>query len=131
MVSKALYPMPILYALFSLFSKLSLACFYLRLSPQSWFKWSVWSLIVFIVGSNLGLAIAAALPCLPVQKLWTPTITEGSCDVDLPAIYKGTAICGLIADISLIAIPVYMTWNLQMPKFQKFGLMVLFALGGM
>lgn len=110
-----------------MFAKMTLLFFYLNLSPQQWFRWSVYFTMFFIVGSQLGLFFASVFQCDPIAKGWNPTL-EGAC-IDMKAVYKGTAITGVISDVFVIIIPIPMVVNLQLPRQQKVGLIVMFTIG--
>ncbi|KAF4487823.1 integral membrane [Fusarium agapanthi] len=60
-----------------LLAKLALLMFYFRLSPQRWFKISVWSTAVFISGYTIGIFFAMMFACRPIAMNWDVTITEG------------------------------------------------------
>jgi hypothetical protein len=125
---RAFYPMPIVYPLCILFAKLTLLLVYLRLNPARWFKWSIYFTTFFVVGSGISLSLATAFPCQPVAAAYDIFITEFEC-IDRPALYKATAITGLISDIFLVIIPIPMVMALKMPRKQKFGLMAMFSVG--
>lgn len=119
------YPMPIIYPLCCMFAKLSLVCFYTRLSPLLPYRIAAFCGAFFIFGSMFGLTFATAFPCKPLQYAWNPLIS-GTC-IDRPATYKATAIMGLLADIYLIFLPVPVIVRLQMPWQQKIGLVAMFG----
>ncbi|KAJ3537153.1 hypothetical protein NM208_g6433 [Fusarium decemcellulare] len=125
--SETLYPLPILYPICSLFAKMTLLLFYLDLSPQPWFRWSVYGTMFFLCGSQLGLFFASVFQCDPIAKGWNPTIT-GQC-INMASVYQATAITGVISDVFVITIPIPMVINLKIPKRQKAGLMLMFMVG--
>jgi hypothetical protein len=118
-----------MYPLVAMCAKVSLLISYLRLNSDRWYRWSCWFGLVFVIGSHVGLALAAAFACQPIAMAWDSTITDGKC-IDLPGVYKATAIMGLLSDILLICIPIPMTLKLQMSWQQKAGLIGLFVIGG-
>ncbi|KAF5690999.1 integral membrane protein PTH11 [Fusarium circinatum] len=119
---------PILYAVCTACSKMALALFYRRLSPQRWWKWSVYSVFFLVAGYNLAILLVVLFGCTPFKKSWDPTILEGSC-VDRGAVYICTAALGILSDLVLLIMPLPMILQLQMPRRQKAGLVVLFAIG--
>jgi hypothetical protein len=126
---QVLYPLAIMYPIVAMCAKVSLLVSYLRLNNERWYRWACYFGLLFVVGSHVGLSLAAALPCQPIAMAWDSTITDGHC-IDQPSVYKATAIMGLLSDILLIGIPIPMTVKLQMPWQQKAGLIGLFFIGG-
>jgi hypothetical protein len=119
---------PILYAVCTAFSKMALALFYRRLSPQRWWRWSVYSVLFLVAGYNLAIMLVIIFGCTPFEKSWDFTILEGSC-VNRPAVYICTAILGIASNLILLVMPLPMILRLQMPRRQKAGLVVLFVIG--
>ncbi|KAF5539722.1 integral membrane protein PTH11 [Fusarium napiforme] len=119
---------PILYAVCTACSKMALALFYRRLSPQRWWKWSVYSVFFLVAGYNLAILLVVLFGCTPFKKSWDLTILEGSC-VDRGAVYVCTAALGILSDLILLIMPLPMILQLQMPRRQKVGLVVLFVIG--
>ncbi|KAI3575475.1 hypothetical protein IWW34DRAFT_822618 [Fusarium oxysporum f. sp. albedinis] len=119
---------PILYAVCTACSKMALALFYRRLSPQRWWKWSVYSVFFLVAGYNLAILLVILFGGTPFKKSWDLTILEGSC-VDRGAVYICTAALGILSDLILLVMPLPMILQLQMPRRQKAGLVVLFIIG--
>ncbi|KAF5619825.1 integral membrane protein PTH11 [Fusarium tjaetaba] len=119
---------PILYAVCTACSKMALALFYRGLSPQRWWKWSVYSVFFLVAGYNLAILLVVLFRCTPFKKSWDLTILEGSC-VDRGAVYVCTAALGILSDLILLIMPLPMILQLQMPRRQKVGLVVLFVIG--
>lgn len=104
--------------------------FYFRLSPQRWFKISVWSTAVFISGYTIGIFFAVMFACHPIAMNWDVTITEGKC-INRPGLYIATAITNIISDVILFILPLPMVLQLQMPFKQKVGLMGILTIGSL
>ncbi|CVL06014.1 related to integral membrane protein PTH11 [Fusarium mangiferae] len=119
---------PILYAVCTACSKMALALFYRRLSPQRWWKWSVYSVFFLVAGYNPAILLVVLFGCTPFKKSWDLTIHEGSC-VHRGAVYICTAGLGILSDLILLIMPLPMIPQLQMPPRQKAGLVVLFVIG--
>lgn len=118
---------PILYAVETGFTKVSLILFYLKLSPQKRWKWSVYGAFFLVVGYNTAIFFAVIFGCRPIQKHWTVGI-EGTC-INRPALYIATAGLGILSDLVLLVLPMPMILRLQMPSRQKAGLVLLFTIG--
>lgn len=107
---------------------MSLILFYRKLSPQRWWKWSVYFVLFLVAGYNISIFFAIIFGCRPFNKHWDVRVTEGSC-VDRPAIYICTAALGIASDLLLLVMPMPMIMRLQMPPRQKAGLVLLFGIG--
>lgn len=66
--SKFMVLVPILYAVETGFTKVSLILFYLKLSPQKRWKWSVYGALFLVVGYNTTIFSAVIFGCRPIQK---------------------------------------------------------------
>ncbi|KAI8657306.1 hypothetical protein NCS57_01108600 [Fusarium keratoplasticum] len=126
--SKFMVISPILYAICTGASKMSLILFYRKLSPQRWWKWSVYFVLFLVAGYNISIFFAIIFGCQPFNKHWDVRVTEGSC-VNRPAIYICTAVLGIASDLLLLVMPMPMIMRLQMPPRQKAGLVLLFGIG--
>ncbi|KAG9249808.1 uncharacterized protein F5Z01DRAFT_668148 [Emericellopsis atlantica] len=110
------------------FAKASLLIFYLRLSPQTWFKISVWATLVFISGYTVGIFFALIFACDPIAKSYDATVVSGTC-INRPTLYIATAVVNILSDIQLFFLPLPFVVKLQVPRRQKLGLVVIFLLG--
>ncbi|KAK8133014.1 hypothetical protein PG999_001187 [Apiospora kogelbergensis] len=118
------------YSLSVIFSKLSILCLYLRLSPRKSFRIAVYALIFVVTGYALAYQVVSIFSCKPIRAAWDITITESRC-VDKEAVYMGLSISNIIMDIIILLIPVHVVYPLQMSKRQKVSLVMLFATGGL
>lgn len=120
----------ILYLPLLAMAKFSILFLYLRLGPIHWFRVAVFTLMFVVVGANFALIFAFIFACHPVKRGWDLTITEGSC-INRAALYVSTAVLNMLTDILLLLLPIPMVVRLQMPRIQKFGLILIFAVGSM
>ncbi|KDN71752.1 putative integral membrane protein [Colletotrichum sublineola] len=118
------------YMLCNGFTKLSLLTFYLRLSPQRWFRISVWISIVVVCLYTGIITMMMFFHCHPIRKAWDIKITEGSC-LDAGIFYMATAVSNIISDIVLFILPLPTLFSLRMKMALKIGAAVLFAIGSM
>ncbi|TGO65388.1 hypothetical protein BOTNAR_0078g00140 [Botryotinia narcissicola] len=109
-------------------SKFSLLLFYNRLSPVQWFRNAVYFLMFVVVGHSFALIFALIFLCKPLAMNWDYDILDGTC-IDRTAIYIATAALNVATDIALLALVVPMIVDLQMPRIQKVGLIVIFLVG--
>lgn len=110
-------------------AKLALLLFYLQLNNQDrWFRLAVYFTIFVNVGSNLSIFFGLVFACKPIAMGWDLTITDGTC-IDRVALFKFTAVIGIIVDLLIIAIPMPMIHKLQMSRSKKVALIIMFVLG--
>ncbi|TVY51764.1 Satratoxin biosynthesis SC1 cluster protein 4 [Lachnellula cervina] len=109
-------------------AKLSILFLYRRLSPDKWFRKCVYFMMGVIMCYSIAILFSVIFPCKPISANWDVTITDGKC-ADKTKIYLATAGLNVITDILILALPIPMVWNLQMPRRRRIGLVGLFALG--
>ncbi|CAD6441404.1 d6f0f2a0-5329-43f3-8f1a-50973ad2991a [Sclerotinia trifoliorum] len=111
-------------------SKISLLLFYNRLSPVRWFRTAVYFLMFIVFAYSIAFIFALIFPCRPVARNWDIRIKDGEC-INRAAIYTAGAAVNITTDIALLALPIPMIVDLQMPKIQKAGLIFIFMVGSM
>ena len=119
-----------IYALCNGFTKLALLSFYLQVSPQTWFRISVWTTIAIVVIYSPLIALLLIFSCKPVHMSWDSRVVDGTC-IDRPALYIATAVANIVTDIILFVLPTRMLLGLRMKWSQKAIAMFVFALGSM
>ncbi|GKZ95726.1 hypothetical protein AnigIFM59636_009734 [Aspergillus niger] len=77
----------------------------------------------------VSLAGVVCVVCIPLEKLWNPTI-PGGC-IDLAKFYYGLQIPNIVTDAVILALPLKHVWNLQVPRAQKIMLTGIFCLGAL
>ncbi|KAK1634571.1 integral membrane protein [Colletotrichum phormii] len=112
------------------FTKLSLLTFYLHLSPQKWFRISVWTGIAVVSLYTACITILMLFYCNPVRKAFDFTITGGKC-LDVGILYMATAVSNIITDAMLFILPMPMIYSLRMKMASKIGAVIIFAIGSM
>jgi hypothetical protein len=81
----------------------------------------MWTNIAFYAATLMTLNLA----CIPHAKIWDKTL-QGTC-VDTRGLELATAVVNLVFDIIIMALPQRTIWNLRMPRNQKIGISILFA----
>ncbi|CAJ0547958.1 Ff.00g047120.m01.CDS01 [Fusarium sp. VM40] len=127
---KDVYLSACIYVLCGSFAKLALLIFYLRLSPQRWFKWAVWTAITIICIYTVILFCLVLFACKPMAMNWDITVTDGVC-INQTKTYIATAAVNIISDLFLFVLPLPMVFQLQLPAKQKIGLMGIFTIGSL
>ncbi|KAI1095695.1 hypothetical protein F5B19DRAFT_440642 [Rostrohypoxylon terebratum] len=75
----------------------------------------------------LALMFSCIFACTPREKIWNPSL-EGKC-VDSGAIFKASGSLNLIADVTILVLPLAALWSLQMSRKQKLKAALIFAIG--
>ncbi|SPO04704.1 related to integral membrane protein PTH11 [Cephalotrichum gorgonifer] len=111
-------------------SKLSIALFLLRLVVSKAHKWVIY--IAMVLGTIAGLTFffVSTFQCYPVSYFWNRD-QEGKClnpgvIVALAMIYSVFAV---VSDLTFVAIPVVLVWNLNMKLKARLSLIPLLSMG--
>lgn len=130
--------------------KLAIAALILRLqAPSKWRTYVIWIMCVIAVIWNMIQMIFSCVQCRPIGKLWNPAI-KGTCwsprIIEKNAVASNGKLWTIVAtnvftlsnslpaysafvDLVLVAIPVHMIWNLQMPLQRKLTVCTLLSTG--
>lgn len=122
----------VLFSLATFFAKCSILLLYLRVfAPLKWFRYTIWSTIVFMfgvywcyVGVNAGL-------CAPLPgKSWASPASLTECEKqETYAIIHGAS--NVVIDILILVLPLPIVWKLQMRRSKRLGVLAVFGTGGM
>ena len=119
------------------FIKISILLFCRRLSSGSFIKaydYAVFATLFFVVGYFISCTIAIIFLCNPVEGFWqrfnmqwrqTHTAT---CQNEGALTVAGITL-STVQDFIICALPVFLVWNLQVPRRQRIALIALFGLG--
>jgi hypothetical protein len=125
---KSVLTASISYSIANTFVKLSLLCFYLRLSPEKGFRTAVYTMIVICGTFGIACILIPGLQCRPLSMLWDPQQT-GYC-IDVESFYFANLSIHIATEIGIFILPVRTLWRLQLPLRQRIGLCVLLGMGG-
>ena len=115
-----------------MFTKLSIICFYLRLSPYRLFHWICFFMIGIIVAWGVGFTFTSIFMCSPIKAAWEiqPFGTRVKC-VDLAKTGMVLAISNAIIDTIILLLPIPMIWHLKLSTRKKLAVYALLGLGGL
>ena len=65
--------------------------------------------------------------CYPRKKIWNPKV-KGHC-LNYPAILLSVGSVNVVDDLLILTMPVLWTWELQMRRARKIGVLCIFATG--
>lgn len=120
---------PIFYNLSTLFTKVSLGIFYLRLSPFSTsFRVIVVAVLAISIMSGALAAFGFAWVCQPIAKYWDFSIATGKC-INLNAFFLATACINAATDLALLILPIFILRELNLPLRRKVGVAMLLMTG--
>ena len=109
-------------------TKLSILCLYLRIFSQPWFRRTCWSLVVLIFTYAVCSIIATVFQCTPIPRFRNKKL-PGTC-INVTAFWYANAIFNIVTDVIILGSVPPVIWKLRLPRRQKWGLTVVFGLGG-
>ncbi|KAH7166602.1 hypothetical protein EDB81DRAFT_755226 [Dactylonectria macrodidyma] len=117
----------LIYGLCQMFIKLSYLSLYLRIAPHKTYQLVLYASMVLVIAFGIATSVVPMLLCLPFKKFWKPDI-PGHC-IDINAFYMFSTTANIIFDIAIYVMPLQILWHLNLPKRQRIGLVLAFALG--
>ena len=91
---------------------------------------AIYILVVFVVAYGIGILIAFVSACHPIAYVWNSTIPGGHC-VNFEIIGTANLLFSVLTDMATVIMPIIMLKSLRLPRAQKWGMMFVFALGGL
>lgn len=121
----------ILYLMAISLTKVSILLFYLRIFPDRRLRQAIFVTIGVTVLYMVTFSIASALQCQPVHLAWNrwDGEHEGKCSNLHAAAYAAAGI-NILLDLVVMFLPIREIMHLSLGLRQKFGIMVMFSLGG-
>ncbi|KAH6972576.1 hypothetical protein EDB80DRAFT_659567 [Ilyonectria destructans] len=113
----------------TILSKLTLCFFYFRLSPSTWYQYSVYFTGFICSTSLIGIWFSVLFACKPIAATWDVRLATNATCINRPPIYITQAAFGCVTDLMLLLLPVPTIVGLQMSTRQKIGLLGVFAIG--
>ncbi|KAI1299553.1 hypothetical protein F5Y03DRAFT_408721 [Xylaria venustula] len=125
------------YVAVNWFIKLSILAFYKRVFTLHvpWFRFSVYSCLVYTTGWFIGTLLAAVFQCTPVDFFWSQynihlnPRPKGSCYVNGPALVISSSALNSIGDVVILVLPIIMIVQLQLPRPKRIAVGLVFATG--
>lgn len=122
---------PILFNSATMFTKLSLGLFYLRISPfKIGFRIAVYTVMLISVINSMLNAFGFTWVCQPIQKYWDFSIVTGRC-INLNQYFLATACINAGADLTLLVLPIFILHKLHLPLRRKIGAASLLMTGSL
>ena len=86
-----------------------------------------YAIFALVVAFGIGIVISDVLTCRPLAKYWDP-LQPGVCENPLASLIALSS-CNVIADLTIVFLPIPMVWGLQIATRRKIELSITFALG--
>lgn len=109
-------------------AKLSLLCFYRKLSSDKWFKRAIYSTMAFVICYSIALTCALIVVSTPIMRNWEIRVAYGA---NKRTIYLLTASLSAATDLILVILPMPVVARLECSGVQKLGLIAMFSVGSM
>lgn len=127
---KALWTAVIVYYTSLAFVKTSIIIQYLRIFVDRRMRTTCWVLLVLVTLYSLTTIFGAAFTCYPVHFFWDKADTGPHTCLNQKALWFSNASLNIVSDIVVLICPMPALRSLNLPKRQKIGVMLVFALGG-
>lgn len=110
--------------------KLAIICYYRRVfSVQLWFRRCTIILGGLCICWWITALLGIVLSCVPLQKSWNPEV-KGHC-MNLTLFFLILAIVDIIHDFTLLCLPIWVIFHLQLQIKHRMSVAVCFLLGGL
>lgn len=71
----------------------------------------------------------ALFHCTPQRKIWDVLYEGGHCQINIKVMNLVASVINIISDITILALPQWVIWRLNMTKATRAGVAVLFLIG--
>ncbi|KAM0611017.1 hypothetical protein D7B24_006128 [Verticillium nonalfalfae] len=110
------------------FTKLSVLLMYMSIFPVRRVILPCKILAVFIILWNTGGILGGVLVCRPFAMNWDQTIPGGKCG-NQPMYYMALGVINILVEVTMLALPLPVLYNLQMPTRKKVVIISMFSVG--
>ena len=120
----------ILYKLTINLTKTSICLLYLRIFStvdKLKFRRVVYCFMAYVLLYAFASIMATIFQCVPIERVWNKKV-PGSC-INLTAFWYANACANIIGDIGIFLLPMPVIRSLNLPRREKWGLTMVFALG--
>lgn len=110
-------------------NKVSMLCFYLRLAPHPNFRILCYFSITFLILLQSTFVLINLAGCYPIAGGWNHDRSLHAKCITNTTFYYVMSFSGSTTDTLLLALPIPILLQLQVPKMVKLGLVVMFTMG--
>ncbi|KAF5574100.1 L-fucose permease [Fusarium subglutinans] len=112
------------------FAKASLLFFYWRMFRVANIKIAVYTLLTLTALWAISRFVFNDIQCIPTQAFWELSMRpNATCFVQTNKYIFGSVLSHIILDLLIIILPILQIKKLQLPWLQKFGILLMFAVG--
>ena len=90
-----------------------------------------WYTLMILIGANAVfftiLMFLEIFECVPREKIWRPTV-PGKC-LNIDQTFVATGVINVCDDFTMLVLPLFWVWKLQLPTRRKLGISCIFAAG--
>ncbi|KAH6949744.1 hypothetical protein BKA56DRAFT_714736 [Ilyonectria sp. MPI-CAGE-AT-0026] len=129
LTKKYLFSIEHIYAFTLFFAKVSILSFYWRMLRVANIKLAIQALMVCSVIWILARTFLTTFHCIPVYAFWDFSVKNATCAVESSKFFFGTVLAHVILDVAILVLPIVQIQNLQLPKTQKVGIILMFMFG--
>ncbi|KAH6668388.1 hypothetical protein B0J14DRAFT_600636 [Halenospora varia] len=115
------------YNLGTLFIKVSILLFYLRLTQSRRIRTVTYIVMFISVGYCLIGAFALVYTCKPIRKYWDFS-TPGTC-INSGVLFLCGAALNVATDVVMLLLPIWLLWPLRLPAREKIGVTIILMMG--
>ncbi|KAA8911393.1 hypothetical protein FN846DRAFT_792269 [Sphaerosporella brunnea] len=127
---KLWYAYQLQYLLVLYFVKMSILCFYSRLSPKKGYRWCVYGLGVIITTYTIAMLFVNIFECPgDISRAWHPSFPQG-CN-NLVIVYYAMAAFNITTDILIFLLPLPTVLALQVNNRKRGALLLIFSIGSL
>lgn len=127
LIAKYLVVAEILYVFNLVWTKLSILLMYYRIFRFPYFKKWAYAIGTFVILWVICITFLFIFICVPVQKLWYPSL-PGHC-ISQVGTWIANATSTIATDLIILFLPLPQVWKLQLRLSEKIALTVAFGLG--
>ncbi len=110
--------------------KSSILCQFLRFLVDPFIRRMCCTMLALVAVYGACTVLGSIVACLPVAYFWGKTIQGGHC-LNLMAFWFTNATFNIVSDIAICILPMPALKSLRLPRKQKYGLIIVFAMGGL
>lgn len=132
--TQSFWALQILYKFTINLTKTSILFLYLRVfaprnTTATTFRRTVYGVLIYVLGYAISSIVATIVQCTPISRTFNHNI-KGRC-INLTAFWYANAVANIVGDLFILGLPMPVVNRLHLPRRQKLGLMMVFALGGL
>jgi hypothetical protein len=111
-------------------TKISVLVFYLRIFPNTWFRYAAFATIGMITISTTIISLITVFSCHPIPYFWDRDIRGGKC-LNVNALAYANSAMSIVQDLIIVSLPLPVLVKLNMGKKKKIGVGIMFAVGSL